>query len=53
LHYRNTLGLEERVPILAARSTEIEGGQVLVLWIRKADADLDEDDLNDFEDDNN
>ncbi len=53
LHYRNTLGLEEKVPILAARSTELEGGQVLVLWIRKTDPDLDEDDLNDFDDNEN
>ena len=34
LHYRNTLGLEERAPIFAARSLETEQGQVLVLWVR-------------------
>ncbi|MHC1739540.1 MAG: hypothetical protein AB9897_00330 [Anaerolineaceae bacterium] len=34
LHYRNRIGLEEKVPILAARSTEVEGGQVLFLWIQ-------------------
>ncbi len=34
LHYRNTLGLEERAPIFAARSIETEEGQVLVLWVR-------------------
>jgi hypothetical protein len=35
LHYRNRLGLEERVPILAARASETEEGQVLFLWIRR------------------
>jgi hypothetical protein len=35
LHYRNRLGLEERVPILAARTSETEEGQVLFLWIRR------------------
>ena len=42
LHYRNRLGLEEKVPILAARSTEIEGGQVLYLWIQGSEELLDE-----------
>lgn len=44
LHYRNRLGLEEKVPILAARTTEVEGGQVLFLWIRKPEGPLDEED---------
>lgn len=35
LHYRNELGLESKVPILAARSSEIPDGQVLYLWIRR------------------
>ena len=47
LHYKNALGLEEKVPILAARCAEMDGGQVLYLWIRR-DADA-EDDI--FEDD--
>ena len=34
LHYRNNLGLEERVPILAARASEVDEGQMLFLWIR-------------------
>jgi len=51
LHYRNTLGLEEKVPILAARSAEMDGGQVLYLWIRKtADLFEEEDDFNDEDD---
>jgi hypothetical protein len=52
LHYRNRLGLEERVSILAARSTEVEGGQVLYLWIQGTDELLDEsEDLTDDSDD--
>jgi hypothetical protein len=35
LHYRNPLGLEQKVPILAARTSETEDGQVLFLWIRR------------------
>jgi len=33
LHYRNDLGLEERVPILAARAVDLPEGQVLLLWL--------------------
>jgi hypothetical protein len=35
LHYRNNLGLEERVPILAARAIENPDGQMLLLWVRR------------------
>lgn len=35
LHFRNDLGLEESVPIMAARSVDAEEGQVLLLWIRR------------------
>lgn len=34
LHYRNEMGLEQQVPILAARASEVDEGQVLFLWIR-------------------
>jgi hypothetical protein len=34
LHYRDELGLEERAPILAARTVETPEGQVLMLWVR-------------------
>ena len=34
LHYRNEMGLEDKVPILAARASEVTDGQVLFLWIR-------------------
>jgi hypothetical protein len=33
LHYRNDLGLEERVPIVAARTMDSADGNVLLLWV--------------------
>jgi hypothetical protein len=33
LHYRNDLGLEEKAPIVAARSVTTQEGHVLLLWI--------------------
>ncbi|MBM3150644.1 MAG: hypothetical protein FJZ96_00325 [Chloroflexi bacterium] len=33
LHYRNDMGLEERAPIMAARSVDTADGQVLLLWL--------------------
>lgn len=33
LHYRNTIGLEERVPIIAAEIMETDEGQKLILWV--------------------
>ncbi len=33
LHYRNTIGLEERVPIIAAECVDTEEGQKLILWV--------------------
>ncbi|MCX7607903.1 MAG: hypothetical protein N2049_01605 [Anaerolineales bacterium] len=51
LHYRNDLGLEERAPILAARSVETPEGQVLLLWVSldfdKLRAQLDSDEQTD------
>jgi hypothetical protein len=34
LHYRNELGLEEKAPIMAARSVDTQDGAVLLLWVR-------------------
>jgi len=42
LHYRNPLGLEERAPIMAARSVETNDGNVLLLWCRRKPEDIDE-----------
>lgn len=36
LHYRNEMGLENKVPILAIRASEVEEGQVLHLWVRNS-----------------
>ncbi len=53
LHYRNEIGMEERVPIVAARSVETDEGQVLLLWIRMlSDAAETEIDLSDDDDEN-
>ena len=59
LHFKNTLGIEEKTPITAVRTVETDEGQILLLWLRQlpsyeglvdiADGMSDEDD--DFEDD--
>ena len=43
LHYRNEMGLEQKVPILAARASEVSEGQVLFLWVRYEMNDQDSD----------
>lgn len=35
LHYKNEDGLEEKAPIVAARSVSSDEGQVLLLWLRQ------------------
>lgn len=52
LHYRNEMGVEEMVPIMAARSIETEEGQILLLWTRHTPEDFEDfDDLDeDFDD---
>ena len=35
LHYKNEDGLEEKTPIVAARSVDSDQGQVLLLWLRQ------------------
>lgn len=51
LHYRNDIGLEEKVPIMAARSIDSDDGQVLLLWLRVEAEDVEiEIDLNDDDD---
>ena len=40
LHFRTPLGLEARVPIIAAQLMETPDGQQLILWVRMADKDL-------------
>jgi len=51
LHYRNPMGLEERLPIMAARSVDSPDGQILLLWIRRrpeeTEVEIDTDDDED------
>lgn len=52
LHYRNDMGLEEKAPIMAARSIETTDGHVLLLWCRRRlDEDEQEIELGDQDDD--
>jgi len=61
LEYRSIDGLENQAPILAARTMEIDDGQVLLLWVRleideetlksELGDDFDDDDAADFPDD--
>ena len=49
LYYRTDLGLEAKVPIVAARATDGDHGQLLYLWVRReveesqSDAEVDDD----------
>lgn len=53
LHYRDRMGLEERAPIMAARTMESNDGHILLLWIRlKAQESQIEIDLDDDAKDN-
>ena len=49
LHYRNDMGLEEKLPIIAARSMESDDGHVLLLWLRIDPARIEVDYENDFD----
>ncbi len=56
LHYRNDMGLEETVPIMAARSIDTHEGHVLMLWCRRKSDEIEEeldfgDDDEDFDND--
>ena len=35
LHYKNDIGVEEKAPIVAARSVDTDEGQMLLLWVRQ------------------
>lgn len=54
LEFRNTEGLEDRLPILAARTIETSEGQLLLLWVRMpaedAELELGFDELGDESD---
>jgi hypothetical protein len=54
LEFRTSDGLEHEAPIVAARYVDVEEGQMLLLWIRLSDEDVEleidyDDDLGDEE----
>jgi len=57
LEYRSSDGLEQRAPIIAARTLEVDEGQVLLLWIRLTNDEVelelgyDDDQADDLDDD--
>ncbi len=55
LHYRNEIGMDTYIPILAARAGRVEEGDVLTLWLDlnpdKFELELDNFDEEDFDDD--
>ncbi|HJW90484.1 MAG TPA: hypothetical protein VJ436_07570 [Anaerolineales bacterium] len=56
LEFRNTEGLQQQAPIVAARYVETEEGHLLILWVRLTDEEVElelgyEDDQGDSEDD--
>ena len=54
LHYRNKLGLEQKVPIVAARAVDTDDGNVLILWVRLNPEEYEqnlENDVNGYDDD--
>jgi len=57
LEYRGVDGLESQAPILAARTVEVDDGQVLLLWVRQEideeqlEAGFDDDEDNDLPED--
>lgn len=53
LEYRDPIGMKKEVPIVAARAVDGDGGDLLVLWVRRdpeegeeADIDIDFDDMD-------
>ena len=50
LHYRNRMGLEEKAPILAARTVNTEEGDMLLLWVRVEQDEDEQDDAPDLPD---
>jgi hypothetical protein len=56
LEFRTEDGLEHQAPIVAARTVDIEDGQLLLLWVRMTDEEVElefgyDDDLGDDGDD--
>ena len=58
LEFRDPDGLERTVPIVAARTMNVDDGQMILLWVRLVDDEVElefgyEDDSDDTEDDDN
>ena len=56
LEYRSIDGLEQEVPIVAARHVEVDDGQLLLLWVKLENEDVElelgyDDDYSEGEDD--
>lgn len=55
LEFRGMDGLENQTPILAARTLEVDEGQVLLLWVRvereESELEIDDDSAADYFDD--
>ena len=52
LHFKDQMGVEEKAPIIAARSVTTDEGQVLLLWVRQLPSYEDLVDIaDDFSDD--
>jgi hypothetical protein len=57
LEYRSSDGLKETAPIVAARTLEVDDGQMLLLWLRMSNQDVelelgyDDDQSDDLDDD--
>lgn len=51
LEYRSEEGLERQAPIVAARYAELEDGQLLLLWVRITDENVELELGYDFDDD--
>jgi hypothetical protein len=51
LEYRSEDGLERQAPIVAARYVDMEEGQLLLLWLRITDEDVELELGYDFDDD--
>lgn len=47
LHFRNNLGMEEKAPIMAARTVKTGDGDMLLLWVR-VDSE-EEEETNEFD----
>ncbi len=53
LEYKDSIGLKQEDPIIAARAIKLEEGDMLLLWVRKEISDQDDDETDDFDENDN